>query len=100
MEVYRHGDVIIGRIDNIPESAKKRNNVTLAYGETTGHSHRFADPKAVNLFEEGDSIYVKVVTPKADLIHEEHATIALPEGIYRVWQQREYSPKEIRRIVD
>jgi hypothetical protein len=38
--------------------------------------------------------------PQADLVHEEHNTIALAQGDYRVWQQREYSPAAIRTVVD
>ena len=100
MSLYRHGDVMIGRVDALPENAKKRGNVILAYGESTGHSHRVADPTTATLFEVDDLLYIKVIKAPAQVVHEEHATIALPEGIYRVWQQREYSPEEIRRIVD
>jgi hypothetical protein len=100
MALYRHGDVLIGQVDSVTQDAKKRGNVILAYGESTGHSHRIADPKTAETFEYNGEIYLKVVAPKAQLIHEEHATIEIPEGIYRVWQQREYTPKEIRRIYD
>jgi hypothetical protein len=42
---------------------------------------------------------------KAQLIHEEHAAIELPDGAYRVVIQREYEPAPIesaawRRVVD
>jgi hypothetical protein len=100
MSLYRHGDVLIGQIDVLPENAKKRGNVILAYGEITGHSHRIADPKTAETFELDGQIYLKVTAPKALLIHEEHAAIELPEGMYRVWQQREYTPGAIRRVYD
>jgi hypothetical protein len=100
MSLYRHGDVMIAKIDVLPANSKKRGGVTLAYGEITGHSHRIADPHAAETFELDGQIYLKVTAPKALLIHEEHATIELPQGIYRVWQQREYTPGEIRRVYD
>jgi hypothetical protein len=100
MSLYRHGDVMINQIDTLPDNAKKRGNVILAYGEITGHSHRIADPHSAETFELDGQIYLKVTAPKALLIHEEHATIELPQGIYRVWQQREYTPGEIRRVYD
>ncbi|HEX2908292.1 MAG TPA: hypothetical protein VHO69_15580 [Phototrophicaceae bacterium] len=100
MALYRHGDVMLAQIDALPEKAKKRASLTLAYGEITGHSHRIADPKTAETFELDGQIYLKVTAPKALLIHEEHATIELPEGIYRVWQQREYTPESIRRVYD
>ena len=100
MALYRHGDVMISQIDSLPDNVKKRGNLILAYGEITGHSHRVADPRTAETFELDGQIYLKVTAPKALLVHEEHATIELPQGIYRVWQQREYSPGEIRRVYD
>ncbi len=46
-----------------------------------------------------------LVRSAAQLIHEEHATIDLPPGAYRVVIQREYEPAQIaanawRRVVD
>jgi hypothetical protein len=100
MSLYRHGDVMLSQIDALPDGAKQRGGVTLAYGEITGHSHRIADPHSAETFELNGQIYLRVTAPKALLIHEEHATIELPQGIYRVWQQREYSPGAIRRVYD
>lgn len=98
--MWRHGDVLIAAIDAIPEKAEHIPGSTLAYGEITGHSHRIAEPNAAELWEVGGQLFLKVVVPKATLIHEEHGPIELPLGTYRVWMQREYSPTEIRRIVD
>lgn len=100
MPLYRHGDVIIQSVDTLPEGAKKRGNVTLAHGEITGHSHRIAEPKAAATYEHESNLYLEIKTETAKLIHEEHATIELPQGVYRVWQQREYTPTEIRRVYD
>jgi hypothetical protein len=91
---------MISQIDSLPDNVKKRGNLILAYGEITGHSHRVADPRTAETFELDGQVYLKVTAPKALLVHEEHATIELPQGIYRVWQQREYSPGEIRRVYD
>lgn len=100
MPLYRHGDVLINSVEEIPDTAKKRSNLILAYGEITGHSHRIADPKTAQTFELDGQIFLKVIDPIAQLIHEEHATIEIPQGIYRIWQQREYTPTEIRRVYD
>jgi hypothetical protein len=35
-----------------------------------------------------------------DLLHEEHAPFTLPPGDYYVTYQREYSPEELRRVLD
>ena len=44
--------------------------------------------------------FLEVTAERATLVHQEHAAIELPKGTYRVWIQREYSPEEIRRVVD
>lgn len=98
--MYRHGDVIIVPVDSIPRDAIRRPGAILARGEATGHCHRIADPATADVFDLGGEGYVHVRGPSARLVHNEHAPIELPVGSYRFWMQREYTPKEIRRIVD
>lgn len=105
--VFRQGDVLLVAIDAIPEGAascKVDGDVILAYGEVTGHAHRLA-PETVKPFAKGG-----IWSPTAErfiqaldgatLRHEEHAAIALPPGVYRVVQQREYHPEELRNVAD
>jgi hypothetical protein len=98
--MWRHGDVLMVPVDCIPSGAKKRSAAVLVRGELTGHSHRLADPEAAEIWEQDGVMFLKVVADSARVIHEEHRTIALPRGLYRVWQQREYSPQAIRRVMD
>jgi hypothetical protein len=100
MQLYRHGDVLVGGVDEIPQDAKKMDKLILAYGEVTGHTHRIEDPTTAEMFEHEGLLYLRVIAPTARLIHEEHKTIELPQGTYRVWQQREYTPQRIRRVYD
>lgn len=97
--LYRHGDVLVQQVSTLP-TAHARPGATLARGEVTGHSHRFSDPSAVQLYQAGADTYVQVLAASADLIHEEHHTITLPSGYYKIWMQREYSPEAIRRVID
>ena len=98
--MYRHGDVIFKRVAAVPEEAVRRPSAVLARGEATGHSHRIAEPSTVSLYEAGGVGYVEVLADSALLIHDEHKPTTLPRGVFRFWQQREYTPAEIRRIVD
>lgn len=100
MELYRHGDVLVQRVTELPSDAQKRNHLTLAEGEITGHSHRVAEYEAAELYEYRGTRYLLVKSDQATLIHEEHGPIQLTAGVYRVWQQREYSPQEIRTVRD
>ena len=98
--MYRHGDVIIVRAAAIPADATRRPTAILARGEATGHSHRIDDPQTAEVFDRDGVGYLRVTAPQARLVHDEHHPIVLPRGIFRFWMQREYTPKEIRRIVD
>jgi hypothetical protein len=100
MQLYRHGDVLVGGVAEIPADAKKLDKLILAYGEVTGHTHRIEDPTTAEMFEHEGLLYLRVIAPLARLVHEEHNPIELPQGTYRVWQQREYTPQRIRRVYD
>ena len=94
--MWRHGDVFIAAIKSLPDGIRKRPQPVLAYGELTGHSHRIADPDTAEMYEAGDgSLFLDVTAESATVIHQEHKPIALPRGYYRVWQQREYAPREL-----
>jgi hypothetical protein len=100
MPLYRHGDVLIQSVRSLPVVAVPEPGNVLVRGEATGHAHRIQDPRAAQIFRDGAALYLRVLAPHADLVHEEHATIRLERGDYRFWQQREYSPAAIRTVVD
>ena len=108
MLLYRQGDVLLIAIDSIPADAApcaSKGDVILAYGEVTGHAHRLAEgsvkPYAKGgLWSADAERFIAVMEAGANLTHEEHSTIALPPGNYRIVQQREYHPQEIRRVAD
>jgi hypothetical protein len=98
--LWRHGDVFIQTCAAIPMSATRLPHLILAKGELTGHAHRIAERDAAELFRHDDMLYLRVTGESATVTHEEHRSIALKPGVYRVWIQREYSPQEIRRVLD
>jgi hypothetical protein len=98
--LYRHGDVLVESVTSVPDEARRLHHLVLAEGELTGHSHRIAERDAAVLFEMGSNLFLRVIGETATLIHQEHGPISLPTGVYRVWKQREYSPREIRYVRD
>ena len=102
--LWRQGDVFIQTVDAIPAEARQTPlpHGVLAYGEVTGHSHRFDDLQCASLFagRTAGEIFVEVSGNVARIVHEEHGAIALQPGSYRVWRQREYSPEAIRIVTD
>ncbi|MHC0066568.1 hypothetical protein ACWATR_27220 [Nostoc sp. UIC 10890] len=98
--LYRHGDVLIRGIATLPVAAQRRVGATLAHGEITGHSHRIQQSNAVQLWVHGSDLFLEVKEPSATLVHEEHRAIELPQGLYRVWRQREYRPDAYVEVMD
>jgi hypothetical protein len=120
LTMFRQGDVLIVKDARahaqgvaVPKDAGR---VVLAYGEVTGHAHAIRS-RSAQLFEaapkedrttDGDRAWARAsrilqVSAKAgvELRHEEHATIPLPPGNYRIVQQREWSIEdEARNVAD
>ncbi len=95
--MYRQGDILL-RATSVPTDAKlvSRGEAILALGEKTGHVHRL---QCATLLQKGSESFVQLEQP-TQLVHEEHGVIQIPAGNYAVARQREYSPQEIRRVMD
>jgi len=98
--MWRHGDVMIAAVNEIPEQAQLKPTAVLALGELTGHSHRIEDAKTAEILDLNGKMFVRVTAEQARVVHQEHKPIVLPRGTYRYWFQREYTPQAIRRIID
>ena len=103
LKQYRQGDVLVERItkSNITgtEVPREGGRVILAHGEVTGHAHALTE-SGVTLRRDSDVTALEITEALAMLTHDEHATIELPRGVYRVVRQREYSPESIRSVQD
>lgn len=111
--LFAQGDLLIERVADIMPSgtivaADSDGFTVLAEGEATGHRHALHD--RVTMFRD-DSLardipaglyvgHVRVDDASARLVHDEHQTINLPAGTYRVRRQRELEPKDARVVVD
>lgn len=103
--MYRQGDVLIVPADRVPADQKRQprdaGRVVLAYGEVTGHAHAIRDVGAELYGSDLDARFLEVLAEGGvELVHEEHATITIPPGAYRVIRQREYSPESERWVAD
>jgi len=68
-----------------PEAAR-----VLAYGEKTGHRHVLTDGAVYEAHgPRGQQTFVQLESP-ARLVHDEHAMIDIPPGVYEVVRQRTY----------
>jgi hypothetical protein len=100
-QIFRQGDVLIRRIKAMPvQIGKQRKSGILAEGEVTGHTHKLDNLTTAELWEHADGLYLRVGEEGVRIVHDEHASIALPRGDYEIDIQREYSPAAIRNVAD
>ncbi len=100
MQLYRHGDLLVQSDHQLPTDVKRLQHLVLAEGELTGHSHRIAEKDAAVLYRSAQGMFLQVIAERATLVHQEHGPIVLGPGVYSIWRQREYSPREIRTVRD
>ena len=97
---YRHGDVIIEQVKELPDKRQKLQHTVLAHGEVTGHCHRIQESDDADLYQTAKGLFLHVRGTSVTVTHEEHRPITLTTGYYHVWRQREYSPEQIRVVRD
>lgn len=104
--IIQQGDVIIESIDAIPENTRKgkikNGKIVLAEGEVTGHAHKITEIAGV-VFQEGtDGMFYLLNKKELTVTHEEHKTVTVPPGTWRVRKVREYDhfAEETRAVAD
>jgi hypothetical protein len=103
MRQIRQGDVLLVREESTPNELRRRHRrlrdvepeagrLVLARGEATGHAHVIeGEGVALVSSQEAEELYVLIHGPEpAALVHEEHDTLPVEPGVYRVVRQREY----------
>ena len=101
MKMQRQGDVLMVPAQ-LPDGAKQietSGDVILAYGEVTGHAHRIRESGKVRMWSAGAERFLQVMEAVA-LTHEEHTALTIPPGVYKLPQQVEYTPAELKRVAD
>ncbi len=97
----RQGDLLLVELDELPPQLepvpREDGRLVLAHGEATGHAH-VLEGEAELLAADLDEMQERFLRVEAEssLVHEEHATVAVPPGSYRVVRQREYVPERRR----
>lgn len=90
--MYRQGDILLIPDTNNPHFSANyliiANGVILR-GHSTGHTHKIENGQVYKCNFDIDPSYV-IAFDDCRLVHQEHATINLPKGTYRIIRQREY----------
>ena len=103
---YRHGDVLFEQVEVIPETHNPRTtddekNGIVQRGESTGHAHVIEDMTGVEIFSNWRDRFLKA-EQAFTIRHEEHKSLTLPAGNYRIRIAREfdYLKRAARMVVD
>lgn len=105
MLFIRQGDILFEKIDEVDSSKQNLDTKTVALGEITGHSHSFNKQSQILLSKKVDEdvpTQLVVLDESAQLTHQEHLPINIPQGIYRIRREQSYNPflKNIQRSAD
>jgi len=80
-----------------------KGSFTLALGEKTGHKHviTVANPDSMEIYQDGATYFITLKT-EAKVTHNQHGTITLAPGIYRMGHEREhdYFAEVTRQVID
>jgi hypothetical protein len=99
---YRQGDILFMRIEtsvteDCPDPCEE---IQIAEGEVTGHHHTAKGKNLGMLFKSGGDIIDFLAPEGCRIEHDEHNTLELPPGRYRVRRQREYTYSEPQDVED
>lgn len=103
----RQGDVMLFPVAAIPAGTPETlvdGEVVLALGEATGHHHHIPTSHAATatvIRTPTDERFLRIVGAPAPLVHEEHATLEIAPGEYRVVIKREWTAgMGARQVID
>ena len=98
------GDILFTRVSKLPKQvtsvSTEDGRVVFARGEATGHHHSATMETCTLSTDEGGVMYC-TVEELTEVTHQEHGTVVLEPGIYRVDKQQELNSwKGWRQVVD
>jgi hypothetical protein len=108
--IAAQGDILILKIDELPDVALKEvhsedgYNIIVTHSET-GH-HHVMEREKVQMFENTDNELEAFLTVHRDASlkhlrdYDTHEPISMGPGNYKIIRQREYTPEGYRRVAD
>jgi len=106
-QMIRQGDVLLVRVATVEDGRDVAENgrLVLAHGEVTGHAHTVVmDRPQTDTGKLIESVHGRrylCLSGPATLTHQEHGSIALAPGDYRVIRQMEWTDEnEPRQVAD
>lgn len=101
-KAYRHGEICLVRIDNLPEGIEISNTKTLMVG-SHGNSHTIENGD-IYLKKDGDFTFGYLVAKDTSLLHPEHSPkvgeAKVEDGVYQLVKQNEFTPDGLIPVID
>jgi len=100
IDIYWQGDIVFVPVDGLPKEEKTEvKDRILARGEITGHTHAVRQGAEAMVYMMGTQMYLHALRP-VEIDHQEHGTITLPIGYFKIQRQAEYTPRGLRTVAD
>ncbi len=94
----RHGDLALVKIKSLPEGLQEsKTNVMLSGSH--GHNHT-VDRGKIYLKKVDDFVIGYLVAKDTTIQHEEHGNFKLPNGVYELRRQQEFTPQGLVPVID
>ena len=100
-QAYRHGEILLLKIDKLPKGLKEEKTNILMEG-SHGNNHSFDKGK---FYKKQDGFtFGYLVAKNTNLLHEEHSPkigdAKIKDGIYKLIKQQEFTPQGLIRVID
>jgi hypothetical protein len=100
---YRHGEIAFISINSLPQGLTESKTNVIVTG-SHGNNHTFTGGKLYLLSEMKDFIIGYLVSKNTNLLHPEHSPkkgdAVLPDGIYEIRKQQEFTPEGLIPVID
>lgn len=101
-QVYRHGEVALVKVEALPAGLEIAKTKVFMVGS---HEHNHSIDKGEIYFKkESDFIFGYLVAKNTSLLHPEHSPnvgdAKVPDGIYKLIKQNEYTPEGLIPVID
>ena len=107
MSQFKHqGDIPFAPFSGMITGILQKHNgsVVLALGEKTGHKHVIStvNPNDLQAWKQLEGGWIITLKTEGTLVHNQHGTLTIEPGTYRVSQEREYDyfQEVSRKVID
>jgi hypothetical protein len=102
-KVFRHGEIAFVKIAKLPKGLKEEKSSKILASGSHGNSHTFDNGKFYPK-KKSDFVFGYFVAKDTSILHSEHSPkkgdAKLPNGIYKLIKQQEFTPAGLIPVVD